>query len=96
MIEIVLQAFRECINALTIDLVLQAGIFVTGITGQLLIAHKRQEAFYVWIATNMLLIYVSLDNHLYGMAAMYTIFLGTCLYAIDKWRKADRARLSEA
>ena len=51
----------------TLENLLQAFILVTGIAGQMLIAHKRKEAFVVWSLSNAALIYVSVSSKLWGM-----------------------------
>lgn len=69
------------------DLV-QAFIFLTGVAGQLFIAHKNAVGFWVWIATNIALVGVSVHKGLPGMAALYVFFTAMCFYSIWKWNKS--------
>lgn len=76
-----------------IDPVIQGFILVTGIAGQILVAHKNTLGFWAWIACNIGLIAVSLKQGLLGMAALYIFYTFMCWYSIWKWNKdktADR------
>lgn len=68
---------------------LQGFILVTGMIGQILIAHQRREAFHVWLLSNAALLWVSMSNQLWGMVALYLIFSAMCLYSIRKWKQKE-------
>ena len=75
---------------MTIEQILQAFILVTGIAGQLLVAHQNRKGFYWFIACNIGMIIVSLITELYRMAALYLFYIATCFYSIYKWKKYDK------
>lgn len=71
---------------MTIDQILQAFILITGIVGQILVAHQNRKGFYWFIACNIAAILVSVWSHLYGMALLYLFYAGMSIYSIEKWK----------
>lgn len=72
---------------MTIIQTLQAFVLITGIAGQILVAHQNRKGFYWFISCNTGAIIVSIWAHLYGMAALYVFYMGMCFYSIDRWKK---------
>lgn len=68
-------------------LLLQAFILVSGLAGQYLVAHRNTAGFWVWIASNGALIWVSVEKALIGMVLLYFIYTFMCLYSIRKWKQ---------
>lgn len=66
----------------------QVFILATGLGGQYFIAHRDTRGFWLWIASNLGLIWVSLDKLLPGMVILYLVYTGMCVYSIRKWRQA--------
>lgn len=66
---------------------LQTIIFVTGVAGQLLVAHKNTAGFWMWIICNIALISVSAKQGLSGMVALYVFYTAMCFYSIWQWGK---------
>jgi nicotinamide riboside transporter PnuC len=79
---------------MTIEQFLQAFILITGIAGQLLVAHQNRKGFYWFIACNIAAIIVSIIANLYGMALLYTFYIATCFYSIAQWKKLDGKQLA--
>jgi nicotinamide riboside transporter PnuC len=69
-----------------IDALTQGFILVTGVAGQLLVAHKNALGFWTWIASNIVLISVSMKQELPGMAALYVFYTAMCFYSIWRWK----------
>lgn len=61
-------------------------ILVTGVAGQLFVAHRRVAGFYFWIITNLALIVTSLETKSWGMLVLYVFYTGMCVYSIRKWK----------
>jgi nicotinamide riboside transporter PnuC len=78
-----------------IDVLTQGFILVSGVAGQLLVAHKNTLGFWVWIASNIVLISVSMKQELPGMAALYVFYTAMCFYSIWRWNK-DQAVSAQA
>lgn len=70
---------------------IQAAILITGIVGQLYVCQRNHRGFYWWIASNLLLMTVSLKQEMYGMFALYIFFTAMCVISIYKWRKLDNS-----
>lgn len=68
-----------------LNTILQTFIVISGIVGQLFISHQRKEAFVVWLFSNAALIYVSVNNQLWGMVLLYVFFSIMCFYSFYKW-----------
>lgn len=77
------------IESMTLDQFLQGFILVTGIAGQVLVAHRNLKGFYWWLVCNGAALIVSIVNHLYGMAALYVFYSIMCFYSIWKWQQLD-------
>jgi len=69
--------------------ILQGFILVTGIAGQILVAHRNHNGFYWWLTCNAAAFSVSIWNELYGMAGLYIFYSFMCFYSIWKWKKLD-------
>jgi len=80
------------IKGVSLDHFLQGFILVTGIAGQILVAHRNLKGFYWWLACNVAALTVSVWSHLYGMAALYVFYSFMCFYSIWKWQKLDTMR----
>ena len=76
---------------MNIENLFQVFILVTGLVGQILIAHRRKEAFVVWIFSNVALILVSVTNELWGMVTLYMFFSFMCIYSYIKWNQLEKA-----
>lgn len=72
-----------------IDAITQGFILVTGVVGQVFVAHKKPAGFWIWIASNIVLIATSVKQGLPGMAALYVFYTAMCFYSIWKWKKDD-------
>lgn len=81
----------EFLSSLTMADLVQALIFVLGVGGNILVAHRRSEGFIVWAISNFALIAVSYQNRLWGMLAMYVVYLGMCFYSLYQWRRSEQA-----
>lgn len=73
------------------DTLTQAFILVTGIAGQILVAHKNTLGFWSWIACNIAMIAVSISQGMHGMTALYGFYTAMCFYSIWKWNKDNPA-----
>ena len=80
------------IKGVSLDQFLQGFILVTGIAGQILVAHRNLKGFYWWLACNVAALIVSVWSHLYGMAALYVFYSFMCFYSIWKWQKLDEIK----
>ena len=78
---------------MSLDQFLQGFILVTGIAGQVLVAHRNLKGFYWWLACNVAALMVSVWSHLYGMATLYVFYSVMCFYSIWKWQKLDEIKL---
>lgn len=65
----------------------QGFILVTGVAGQVLIAHKNTLGFWAWVLCNIPLIYISIKGGMHGMAALYVFYTVMCFYSIWKWKR---------
>lgn len=68
-------------------LLVQGFILITGIAGQLYVAHMNLRGFYFWLAGNVVLIAVSVHFEAYGMALLYGFYSVMALYSIQQWKK---------
>ena len=76
-----------------LDQFLQGFILITGIVGQILVAHRNLNGFYWWLACNVATVSVSAWNHLYGMTTLYVFFSIMSFYSIWKWQKLDKIKI---
>lgn len=67
----------------------QALILVTGVAGQMFVAHRRISGFYFWIVTNLALIAAAWQTQSWGMLLLYVFYTGMCVYSIRKWKGGD-------
>ncbi|MFL9610952.1 nicotinamide mononucleotide transporter [Methylobacillus sp. Pita2] len=72
----------------TRDFWVQVIILLTGLGGQHLVAKRRVEGFYLWFIGNFAIILAAIPSGMYGMAVLYTIYIGYNLYSIKEWKKA--------
>ena len=79
-------------KGVSLDQFLQGFILVTGVAGQVLVAHRNLKGFYWWLACNIAALMVSVWSHLYGMAVLYVFYSIMCFYSIWKWQKLDAIR----
>ncbi len=75
---------------MSIENFFQVLILLTGIVGQLLVAHQNRKGFYWFIACNIVSIIVAVSTSLYGMAILYVFYTVMCLYSIHKWNQIAR------
>lgn len=55
--------------------------------GSLLNARAMLCGFYFWIIADILAIYLFYQKELYGMTALYGIYIAICIYGIVYWKK---------
>lgn len=79
-----------------IDAITQGFILATGVAGQVFVAHKNPVGFWIWIASNIVLIATSIKQGLPGMAALYVFYTAMCFYSIWKWKKDKPAAAASA
>lgn len=72
---------------MTIDNFFQVLILLTGIVGQLLVAHQNRKGFYWFIACNIVSIIVAVATNLFGMALLYVFYTVMCVYSLYKWKQ---------
>lgn len=70
-----------------LSLFIQTVILLTGILGAILVARKNMLGFWSWMISNVLLFVISAQQGLWGMAALYVFYFGTCVYSLWYWRK---------
>ena len=73
-----------------------APTFVASIIAQVLMGQRRLENWVVWIAVDLGLIPLYAVQHLYGLAALYVVYLLLSVWGWIDWRRAwvaDRARI---
>lgn len=77
------------INDLTGQL-LQAFAVASGFIGSYLVVEKRVGAFYWWLASNSVLIFINFLAGTYLLIALYGGYSIMNLWAIAKWKQAAR------
>lgn len=70
---------------LSLSTVLQSLAFVSGVTGQWLIARRSRHAFVAWTISNVVLIAFSLLSEAWWLLAMYTVYLAGSVFAWWQW-----------
>ncbi|MDG4552010.1 MAG: nicotinamide riboside transporter PnuC [Candidatus Contendobacter sp.] len=60
------------------------------LAAQYLLNRKSIENWYLWIATDILYIYLYIVRDLHLTALLYAVFLGFCLAGLWQWRRALR------
>jgi nicotinamide riboside transporter PnuC len=68
-------------------LLVQGSILLSGVLGQICVARLDLRGFYFWIGGNILMILVSLNSHLYGMAGLYCFYTVMAFYSIANWKQ---------
>lgn len=68
----------------------QGFLLATGIVGQLLVSHMDHRGFYFWLASNIVLIAVSIYFGSWGMVGLYVFYSVMCVYSIYQWKKRQR------
>ena len=76
---------------ISLDMFLQMFVLITGIAGQIMVAYMRREGFYFWLASNAALIYISINNGMFGMAGLYIFYSYMCFFSLNKWRALSNA-----
>ena len=71
---------------LSVSNLVQIAILITGVLGAILVARRNILGFWSWIASNLMLIIVCIQQELWGMAGMYVFYLCTCVYSILYWK----------
>jgi nicotinamide mononucleotide transporter len=71
---------------------------VLSLAGQYLMTKKVIENWYVWIAADVLYIYLYIQRELYLTSVLYVIFLLMCIAGVVQWQRSltSRPRLSPA
>ena len=73
-------------------LLVQGFILGTGVIGQLFVSQMNPIGFYFWLASNCVLVVVSLQFGSYGMVGLYTFFGVMSVYSIYKWKKLQASK----
>lgn len=63
----------------------QAVILISGIVGNFYVAKKDVTGFVWWIAGNLVMVAVSVQNELWLMVLLYTYYTATAVYALCTW-----------
>ena len=71
--------------------VLDASTTVLSLAAQWLLNRKRIESWYVWIAADVLYVWLYVDRGLYLTAVLYAAFIGLCLAGLARWRSSALA-----
>lgn len=66
---------------------LDGWLLVGSILAQYLLDRKKIETWMVWVAVNVVSIYVYFNSGLYLLAAQFAFFLANAIYAYFQWRK---------
>lgn len=73
-----------------------AFIVVGSLIAQWLMARKRLDSWFFWIAVDLVAIAVYLYKALYLTAGLYLVFLGLCVLGLEQWKKSRQAATVEA
>jgi len=65
-----------------------AFIVVTSLFAQWLLSKKKLESWMLWIAVDVVAIWVYLYKHLYLTSGLYAVFLGLAISGFIAWKKA--------
>lgn len=68
-----------------------AFIVVASLCAQYLLAKKKLESWYWWIAVDLVAIAVYWSRDLRLTSGLYAVFLGLCVMGLIEWRKSQRA-----
>jgi nicotinamide mononucleotide transporter len=69
---------------------------VMSLIAQYLLTRKFIENWYIWIAADVIYVYLYLTRELYLTAILYVIFLLMCIAGIRAWRKSHKAAMEPA
>lgn len=69
---------------------------VMSVEAQYLMTKKIFEHWYVWIAADIIYMWLYAERQLYLTSVLYAIFLAMCIAGLAEWRRSldDRARLA--
>ena len=73
-----------------------AFIAAISLIAQWLMARKRLDSWFFWIAVDLVAIAVYLYKELYFTAGLYVVFLGLCISGFLQWNKSMRATTVQA
>ena len=68
-----------------------AFIAAASLVAQYLLARKKLESWYWWIAVDLVAIAVYWSRDLRLTSGLYAVFLGLCLAGVLQWRRSQRA-----
>jgi nicotinamide riboside transporter PnuC len=63
---------------------------VLAVAGTLLNNQRRRACFYIWIAANLLTVWIHVDAGIWSLAARDAIFIAPAVDGLRRWRKADQ------
>lgn len=66
---------------------LDSWLLVGSIMAQYLLDRKKIETWMVWVAVNVISVYVYFNSGLYLLAAQFVLFLINAIFAYTQWRK---------
>ena len=66
---------------------LDAGLLVGSVFAQFLLDRKRIETWFVWIAVNVVSIYVYFDSGLYLLGLQFIAFLINAVWGYMEWKR---------
>jgi nicotinamide mononucleotide transporter len=61
---------------------------VLSLGAQWLLNRKRIENWFLWLAADVLYVWLYVSRHLYLTAVLYAVFIVLCLVGVRRWRKA--------
>ena len=64
---------------------------VMSLAAQYLMNGKRLENWHIWIAADVIYIWVFCDQKLYLSAVLYALFIVMCVAGLKEWRRAVRS-----
>lgn len=67
-----------------------AFIVAASLCAQYLLARKKLESWYWWIAVDVVAIIVYWNRDLRLTSGLYAVFLGLCVAGLIEWRKSQR------
>lgn len=65
-------------------------IMVSSIAATILLAQKKIETWYLWIAADVVALVIYFQKGVYFLSLEYLIFLGLAIYGLTYWRKQLR------
>jgi nicotinamide mononucleotide transporter len=69
---------------------------VLSLGAQWLLNRKRIDNWFVWLAADVLYVWLYLARGLYLTAVLYALFIGLCLAGLARWRREARAARLQA